>query len=124
MARDSTTPASSPDGGRRDGDEVPTTVVSDLLSEAERRRLLEVLVDRDDPVPVDDVAAALSAGDDADADVTGRGRRAARTRIYQDHLPVLVETGVVRFDSMLATVEFDGPPRLVERLRAGDADEA
>jgi hypothetical protein len=92
-------------------------VIEELLAAPRRRVVLRVLVDRGGPVPVDDLARELTG------DAASRAeRRAARTEIYQEHLPKLTATGVVAFDSMLGTVEFLGGDALTARLTAMEDD--
>src|SRR6056297_1014170 len=93
---------------------LPASVIEDLLAAPRRRALLACLTERDEPVPVDDLATVL-----LDSDRVGASdRRGARTEIYQDVLPKLTATDVVRFDSKLGTVEFTGPEALATRLTA------
>jgi hypothetical protein len=65
---------------------------------------------------VDDLATKLAAWSTSGGDVTTSERRAARTEIYQEHLPKLTATGVVRFDSLLGQVELRDVPALTARL--------
>ncbi|MFB6178286.1 MAG: hypothetical protein ABEI77_01020 [Halorientalis sp.] len=95
---------------------LPETVIEDLLDSSQRRSLLAVLVDRDEPVPVGDLARELVGTDQRDGD-SAVERRRVRTEIYQDHLPKLTATGVVTFDSRLGTVEFTGPVAVRSRVR-------
>ncbi|RXK49352.1 DUF7344 domain-containing protein [Halorientalis pallida] len=110
-----------PGGSERDG-ELPAHVVESLLASPARRRLLRRLREAGEPMPVDDLAAAVVASADDNGDAADDGtdvptdRRRARADIYQHHLPRLTETGTVAFDSRLGTVEFTGGPRLTERL--------
>ncbi len=102
---------------RREG--LPASVIEDLLEAPRRREVLTCLIERDEPVAVDDLAAVLldaDGGSSETVDVTDRRR--ARAEIYQDVLPKLTATGVVRFDSMLGTVEFTGPEALATRIAA------
>ncbi|WP_424019279.1 DUF7344 domain-containing protein [Halorientalis pallida] len=102
--------------------ELPADVVDSLLASPARRRMLRQLRNAGEPMPVDDLAAAVAASaadagsPDADEDGVPTDRRRARADIYQHHLPRLMETGVVAFDSRLGTVEFVGGPGLTARL--------
>ena len=103
-------------GGDVEG--LPAAVIEELVASPRRRALLAELRDRGEAVPVDDLAARL-----VDSDRPSREeRRAARTEIYQEHLPKLTPTGVVAFDSLLGTVEFLGDDALVARLAALEDD--
>jgi DNA-binding transcriptional ArsR family regulator len=110
-------------GSGGEGDlELPADVVDSLLASPARRRMLRQLRNAGEPMPVDDLAAAVAAsttdGEGADAveDDRPADRQRARADIYQHHLPRLMETGVVAFDSRLGTVEFVGGPGLTARL--------
>jgi hypothetical protein len=103
--------------GEERTDALPPGVVEELLKSPRRRAVLRVLVDRDGPVPVNDLARALT-----DDGASRAERRATRTEIYQEHLPKLTATGVVSFDSMLGTVEFLGDDALTARLSALEDD--
>jgi hypothetical protein len=100
-----------------DAETLPAAVIEDLLACEHRRTLLSVLHERDGPVPIGDLARELAPGSDADR-VSDSDRRAARTEIYQAHLPKLTATGVVHFDSLLGEVELAAVPALVARLDA------
>jgi hypothetical protein len=78
----------------------------DTLANAQRRRIVRRLFEREAPVRferlVDDLAAAGSAqeGDDVEAE-----REAARIALHHSHLPKLVDDGVVTFDREESVVE-------------------
>jgi hypothetical protein len=101
------------------GEGLPAAVIEDLLASPRRRKLLACLTERDEPVPVDDLATVLLDADVPTAEsISAADRERARQEIYQDLLPKLTATDVVRFDSMLGTVEFTGPEALSARLSA------
>jgi len=106
-------------------DPLPPPVVSDLLASSRRRQLLEVLYGETEPLPVEDLAARITAAETGTdpASVDRETCRAVRTDLYQRHLPKLTATGVVNFDSMLATVEFVGDPGLTPRLQSAPRSE-
>ena len=98
---------------------LPASVIEDLLEAPRRRDVLACLVERDEPVAIDDLAAILIDADGESSETVGAtDRRRARAEIYQDVLPKLTATGVVRFDSLLGTVEFTGPVALATRIAA------
>ena len=109
-------------GGRERTVELPEHVVDSVLASAARRRLLRRLRDAGEPMPVGDLAAAVAASatdgvrPDAAGDDVPTDRQRARADIYQHHLPRLLETRIVAFDSRLGTVEYTGGPRVTERL--------
>lgn len=96
-------------------DRLPAAVIEDLLSSSRRRALLEWL-HGEESIPVDDLAIRLAARTGSGERVTASERRAARTEIYQEHLPKLTATGVVTFDSLLGRVELNDVPALTARL--------
>ena len=104
-------------------DDPPTGVIDELLQSPRRRAVLSVLVDRDHPVTVGDLARQLAATG-ASTEVSAVDRRRARTELFQEHLPKLTATGVVSFDSLLGTVAFTGPERLAARLAATEGSRA
>jgi hypothetical protein len=98
---------------------LPEAVVEDLLSDDGCRLVLACLADRGEAMAVDDLARAMAArerDDDesvVDEGVTDRYREA----VFQEHLPRLTPTGVVDYDSMLATVALDtDDERVLRRL--------
>ena len=93
-------------------------MIEELVASPQRRAMLRLLIDRGEPVPVDDVAVHLSEA----AAPAREERRALRTEVYQDHLPKLTATGVVAFDSMLGTVTYQGGDALAARLAALEDD--
>ncbi|WP_136715933.1 DUF7344 domain-containing protein [Halorientalis salina] len=101
------------------GEGLPAAVIEDLLACPRRRVLLTTLVEADEPVTVEDLAAELAAAESAPAaSVSAADRRRARTEVFQEGLPKLTATDVVAFDSRLGTVEFTGPEALATRLDA------
>lgn len=98
---------------------LPESVVSELLADEECRRVLSCLADHDGPVAVEDLARAVVAResgvepDAADPETVQR----RRDELFQRHLPRLAPTGVVLYDSMLATVALDTTDeRILDRL--------
>ncbi|WP_436910801.1 DUF7344 domain-containing protein [Halosimplex marinum] len=100
---------------------LPESVVADLRGDEFRRRALARLVERDEPVPVSDLAreAVAAERDEDPPDVPADAVDAARAELFQEHLPKLTATGVVSYDSLVGTVELStDDPRLI----GGDAD--
>jgi hypothetical protein len=81
-------------------------VVTDLLSVDRRRILLSVLGDAGGPMIVEALAAAVAAKEQetTPASVDPATLDAAREDIYDRHLPKLLATGVVEYDSMRCAV--------------------
>jgi len=85
---------------------LPRRVVSDLLADERRRRALECLDAADGPLTVAELArrvAGEEAGEPPGA-VPGGRVAALETDLYETHIPKLTATGVVEYDSTLATV--------------------
>jgi hypothetical protein len=96
---------------------LPDDVVADILGSDRRRYALETLAERDDAMTVDDLAAVVRARErDTSPDAISREeRQRVRAEFFQRHLPKLIATDTVRYDSMLGTVE------LADRESFGDA---
>jgi hypothetical protein len=97
------------------GTDLPEAVVEDILSSDRRRAMLTVLAETEKAVAVEDLAAATSAVQrGTPPDSVGPGtRREVVEEIYDRHLPKLLATGVVEYDSMRGAV------RLVDRTLVG-----
>lgn len=97
---------------------LPDEVVEDIL-EADRRRIaLEILDEREDPVVIDDLAAAVRARElDTDPEsVPTEERREIRDEFFADHLPKLTATEVVSYNSLLGTLTLADDQRVTEAL--------
>jgi len=88
------------------GGDLPEAIVEDLVGDPRRRILLDHLAERDEPVALTDLAAAVRASEDgcAPADVPAERRRATLEGMLETDLPKLTATGVVEYDSMRGTV--------------------
>jgi len=89
------------------GGDLPAAVADDILADGDRRRALTVLAARDEPMVVEDLAAAIVGEREncpASA-VTAQDRKAMTEELFTEHIPKLMETTVVAYDSMLGTVE-------------------
>ncbi|MFC6973622.1 hypothetical protein ACFQL1_01415 [Halomicroarcula sp. GCM10025709] len=91
--------------------QLPDHVVEELWADEHCRRALEVLRDRERPVIVADLAAAVLAAerDGAPATVDDEAVQALRTELYERHIPKLTATGIVAYDSLKGTVELRRP---------------
>ena len=88
-------------------DDLPSAVVEDLLAADSRRRALSILEDRGEPMVVEDLARAIVAarrGCPASA-VPTADTDAMAEELFTEHIPKLTATRVLRYDSMLGTVE-------------------
>lgn len=95
------------DSGTAEGtDRLPASAVADLRTSERRRRALDCLAERGD-IPVSDLARRVVAAErDEPADaVPDEAVDGARRDLFQQHLPKLTATGVVRYDSLVGTVE-------------------
>ncbi|MDS0284199.1 DUF7344 domain-containing protein [Haloarcula onubensis] len=89
------------------GDGLPPAVVEDLLSDDARRRALAILSDREGPVVVEELAAAVVAAREGcgEAAIEATDQETMAEELFTEHLPKLMATDVVAYDSMLGTVE-------------------
>lgn len=69
----------------------------DLLSDEQRRAILAVLERQEPPVDLDELAAELSAGDDADT-LDGRTERQVKISLHHRHLPKMSDLGIIEYD--------------------------
>jgi len=90
---------------------LPDAVVEDLLSDESRRIALSVLAERDEPVVVESLATAVVATEEgcSEPDVSTAQREGMREELFTEHIPKLMATDVVAYDSMLGTVELKKP---------------
>ena len=97
---------------------LPDEVVADIL-EADRRRIaLEILAEREEPIVIDDLAAAVRArelGTEPDA-VSRSDRRTVRDEFFETHLPKLTATEVVTYDSMVGTLSLSPDEHVTSTL--------
>ncbi|WP_246022880.1 DUF7344 domain-containing protein [Halosimplex halophilum] len=110
---------------RDDTDRLPASAVADLRASERRRRALDCLAERADPIPVSDLArhvVAVEREEPADA-VPDEAVDEARRDLFQQHLPKLTATGVVRYDSLVGTVELAAADPRVLGDDGDDADE-
>ena len=89
------------------GKELPPAVIEDLLSDESRRRALEILSDRNEPMVVEELAASVVAAraECPVSAVRAADREAMTEELFTEHIPKLTATGVVAYDSMLGAVE-------------------
>lgn len=94
-------------GGPTGDGELPASVLEELTADRRRRELLAVLDEREEPMPLLDLAREVVAREREvpNERVDDDSACEAREDIYQRHLPKLTATGVVRFDSLVSTVE-------------------
>lgn len=104
--------------------QLPEAVVEELLVDPRRRAMLQSLWAHDGPIPMTQLAAHVIARERSvtlDA-VPSEDRKRVRENLYEDHLPKLTATAVLRYNSRQASVELDeGATQLLDRLRAFDA---
>lgn len=105
-----TGPPVATDGGEivRDGESnLPDSIVEDLRESRRRCITLDRLDETDEAQPVADLAREIAAAErDVDPDsVDAEAVDAVRRDLYQQHLPKLTATGVVRYDSLVGTLE-------------------
>lgn len=89
------------------GGDLPSGVVEDLRADETRCLALEILRARDEPVVVEELAAAIVGRreDRQTSAVTAAERDAVVEELFTEHIPKLTATGVIAYDSMLGAVE-------------------
>ena len=103
-------PPVAADGGeivRDDESNLPDSIVKDLRESRRRRIALDRLHTMDEARPVADLAREIAAVEhetEPEA-VETEAVDAVRRDMYQQHLPKLTATGVVRYDSLVGTLE-------------------
>ncbi|WP_459194034.1 DUF7344 domain-containing protein [Halosimplex sp. J119] len=99
----------TPEGetGASDGTALPDSVIADLRADDRRCLVLSRLAESDRALPVSDLARHVAATerDEPVEEAPDDAADAVRREIFQDHLPKLTATGVVRYDSLVGTVE-------------------
>jgi hypothetical protein len=96
--------------------------VYELLNHPLRRRLLVALLDHEEPVDVDDLAAALADAGSTGSVSRGRSKKSPRelaVALHHVHLPRLAERGWLDHDPAAGTVRYRS--RLNEMRAALDA---
>ena len=98
-------PRTSP-GNDREG-ELPDHVIDDLLASERREWMLSILSERSSPIVLDDLMRTVLAAERGAApeDISKQDCSEARTEAYERHLPKLTATAVVKYDSLVGTVE-------------------
>jgi hypothetical protein len=105
--------------------ETPSADVYDSLNHPLRRRLLVALLDREDPVDVEELAAALTDGGQTGGPSIGRPEppaeesRPLAIRLHHVHLPRLADRGWLDYDPVAGIVWYRS--RLDELRAALDA---
>lgn len=103
---------------------LPPEVLADILGSSQRRAMLDCLAEHGEMV-VDDLAACVESGHSTDERAPGDTAVTTRDELYEDHLPKLMATGLVRYDSMRESVELLVPAiadHVEKRRRAGEID--
>ena len=98
-------------------DRIPDEVVADLLADDRCRHVLAALYAADGPVAVCDLARVVLARErDMDPDAVDEAEAAAaREDLFQEQLPRLTPTGLVKYDSLFGSVSLGTDD---ERVRA------
>ena len=93
--------------GRGRVEQLPAHVVEDLLASERRRRMLRILAERSAPVVLDDLMRVVLAEEreTIPSEISTEACAAARTEAYEVHLPKLTAVDVVRYDSLVGTLE-------------------
>jgi hypothetical protein len=80
--------------------ELPLDQVFEILKNRRRRTVLQYLEDRDEPVPLGEIAEHVAAdeNDTTVAQVTSKERKCAYVGLYQCHLPKMDDMDIVEFN--------------------------
>jgi len=99
---------------------VPDEILADLLDSGRRCRLLEQLSAAGEEAVVEDLAAAVCAAEEgcSPAEVDDANWRAVQNDLFEEHIPKLVTTGVVRYDSMVGRLWLEKPAVAARAERA------
>jgi hypothetical protein len=99
---------------------VPDEVLADLLDSERRCRLLEQLSAASEAAVVEDLAAAVCAAEEgcSPTEVSETRRRAVQNELFEEHIPKLVATGIVRYDSMVGRLWLEEPGVAVRAERS------
>lgn len=114
------------EAGASDEPALPEAVIADLRADDRRRHVLTRLAESERALPVSDLARYVAATerDEAVDDVSADEADAVRRDVFQEHLPKLTATGVVRYDSLVGTVELaTDDERLFDAGADVDADD-
>lgn len=87
--------------GRADGGGLSENERHRLLAASERRAVLDVLADRQEPIDLTTLASAVADRVDAP---TASSERAVKATLHHCHLPKLAAAGVVEYDTDAAVV--------------------
>ncbi|UPM42892.1 DUF7344 domain-containing protein [Halocatena salina] len=84
--------------------------IFEVLKNQRRRRTLQYLIERDNPVTIGALAEHIAAleNDTTESALTSRERKRVYVGLYQCHLPKMDDTGVVEFNKARGTISL-GP---------------
>jgi hypothetical protein len=96
--------------GSPDAD-LPQPIIADLAASPRRQTLLACLLggESDDGLAVTDLADRVATREADSPSATADDIAAVRRSLFDDHLPKLVETSVLTYDSMLDRVLVEDP---------------
>ncbi|WP_254764226.1 DUF7344 domain-containing protein [Natrinema marinum] len=95
--------------------------VLELLAEQRRRYALYCLEDRDDPLSVAELAAAVARMEQTDGEISADRRNRIELSLKHTHLPMVEQTSFVEYDSTASTVRLtDKPPAFEELLTVAE----
>lgn len=90
-------------------DELPLDLVFTVLKNQRRRRVLEFLRDEEGPVSLSDLSEYIAAteNDKTVAELNSRERKRVYVGLYQCHLPMMDDAGIVAFNKDRGFVELE-----------------
>jgi hypothetical protein len=108
-----------------EGDELTQDTVFEILSNSRRRFMLSYLHEHDGPVKLMDLANEIAAweNDTTVAELTDKQSKRVYVSVYQTHVPKLVSTDLIEYDSDSGLIELSGRADEIERYMPDSREE-
>ncbi|MDS0477852.1 hypothetical protein [Natrinema sp. 1APR25-10V2] len=90
--------------------------VLELLADQRRRYALYCLEDRDEPISVDELAAAIARMERNSDEILDDHRNRIELLLQHTHLPMAEQTEFVEYDPAASTVQLTAEPPVLEEL--------
>jgi len=108
-----------------EGGELTQDTVFEILSNSRRRFMLSYLNEHDGPVDLMDLANEIAAWEnDTTVDqLTDKQSKRVYVSVYQTHVPKLVSTGLIEYDSDSGLIELSDRAEEIDRYMPDDEEE-
>lgn len=108
-----------------EGEELTQDTVFEILSNSRRRFMLSYLHEHDGPVDLMDLANEIAAweNDTSVEDLTDKQSKRVYVSVYQTHVPKLVSTGLIEYDSDSGLIELSDRADEIERYMPNGGDD-